>query len=301
MKMMRISGLLILVALIFSGCGNNQTSSQAGNMLFVSIKPQQFMVEQIAGDVFKVKVLLPPGASPAVYEPSPGQLKDLAEAKAYIRIGQIGFEKAWMDKIKSANADMKVYDQSKGVNFIKADHHHGHDHNHDQQHAVIDPHIWTSPAEVTVQLENIKTYLSDLMPDSAAYFSQNAEKLILKVTELDKEIQQMFEGYEQRTFMVYHPALSYFARDYQLKQLPLEREGKEPSGRYMTEMIKKSKALGLQDVFIQRQFPVAKAEALANELDADVVVIDPLAYNWIENMKQMALKIATALEKTNEH
>ncbi len=292
---MRISGLFLLIALILAGCDGQKQNTPKGDVVFVSIKPQQFMIEQVAGDVFAVETLLPPGANPAVYEPSPGQLQDLSRARAYFRIGHIGFEKAWIEKIKSSNTKMKIYDQSKGVNFIQADHHHGHGHEHDHS-AIVDPHIWMSPAEVSVQIGNITKYLSELVPDSASYFRQNAKDLKIKVADLDKAIRNKFEDIDQRTFMVYHPSLSYFARDYQLKQLPLEREGKEPSGRYMAEMIKQSKALGIQTVFVQKQFPVEKAEVLANELDASVEVIDPLAYNWLENMQEMASKIARALK-----
>lgn len=290
---MRSLIFISLIAWLMVGC-DSTGKKQTKNTIFVSIKPQQYMVEQIAGETFSVKALLPPGASPAVFEPSPGQLHSLSQSIAYIRIGEIGFENAWMEKIKGSNQEMKIFDQSRGVRWIKADHHHGHDHVH---HHNVDPHIWTSPVAVSKQIENIKSYLTKLKPDSATYFEENAQRFAAEVADLDKRIQQKFEDVEGRTFMIYHPALTYFARDYQLEQIALEKEGKEPSGKYMAELIKKSKALGIKTIFVQKQFPVAKAEVLANELDAKVEVIDPLAYNWIRNMEDMASRIARALNE----
>ncbi len=275
---------------ILMACTKPVKEQKKGDTIFVSILPQKYMVEQIAGKSFNVNVLLPPGASPATYEPSPAQLRGLTSAKAYIRIGKIGFEQAWMNKLTSTNSEMKVFDQSEGVKFIKANHSHG---NH--QHHIYDPHIWLSPAEVITQGNNIFEALSQLKPDSTQFFKENLEKFKATVTQVDKKLLQLFENTKKRTFMVYHPSLSYLARDYQLQQIALEKEGKEPSGQYMTKLIDTSRKLGLRTIFIQKQFPRDKANALARELDAEVEVIDPLAPNWPKNMVLMAKKIQTAL------
>ncbi len=281
---------ILVLYLVFTSCTNQKRDTKAGNWIFVSILPQKYMVEKIAGDAFKVEAILPPGASPAVFEPTPGQLKGLSHAQAYIRIGEIGFEKAWMDKLASANSKMKIFNQSKSVDFLKATHQHG-----DYHHDIYDPHIWLSPAEVIVQSQNIYNALVKLMPDSTAYFKENLQKFKATIAEVDKKLLHLFENKNKDVFMVYHPSLSYFARDYQLRQIALEKDGKEPSGQYMAKLIDTCKVLNINTIFIQKQFPHHKADAFAKELNAKVEVIDPLAYNWPENMIRMGKKIQSAL------
>jgi zinc transport system substrate-binding protein len=290
----RIAGITAM-AFLLSGCvTQDRKTEKLDDIIFVSIEPQQFLVEQIAGEAFQVKSLLPPGASPATFEPEPSHLKDLANAKAYLKIGHIGFENAWMDRISNTNKKMKVYDQSNGVEFIKSDHVHHHD-GHGHVHSSVDPHIWLSPSQLYIQIANIKNMLNELMPDSANYFEQNHEKLKVLITNTDKAVMRLFETVDKKTFMIYHPSLSYFAGEYGLTQLPLEYEGKEPSGKYMTELIQKSQKLKINTVFIQKQFPDSKAKAIARELNAKVVKIDPLAYNLPENLLAMAKEIQKSL------
>jgi zinc transport system substrate-binding protein len=288
-----------VIGFLALSCVKNDSVKNNKPIVYVSIAPQKYMVEMIGGEVFEVRDLLPPGASPATFEPSPKQLKDLSDAIAYIRIGEIGFEKAWMERIQAINKNMTVFNQSRGVDFIEADHAHDHHHGSDDHdhhcHGGIDPHIWVSVSQMQVQIENIRNDLVSLMPDSANYFNENYEKLKVVLVDTDKKIMGMFNSLERKTFMIYHPALSYFARDYGLEQLPLEFEGKEPSGKYMVELIDKSKALGIGTIFIQKQFPEDKARAIAKELGADVVKIDPLAYSWPENMIQLAEQIKKSL------
>lgn len=292
-----IVGILSFVALsaVFGACGNEKNKAKnIENIIYVSIEPQKYLVEQIAGGAFQVRNLLPPGASPATFEPGPTHLKGLASARAYIRIGHIGFENAWMKRIENTNPDMKIFDQSAGVEFIKSDHVHYHK-GHEHVHSSVDPHIWLSPSQLFIQIENIKKMLVELMPDSASYFNQNHDKLKVLIADTDKSIMRLLESTERKSFMIYHPSMSYFANEYGLTQLALEFEGKEPSGKYMTELIKKSQKHQINTVFVQKQFPDGKANALARELKAEVVVIDPLAYNLTDNLLVMAKKIHKSL------
>lgn len=293
----KILGLFLVTYLAFACSTEKKSGALQKDIIYVSIEPQKFFVEQFAGDLFEVKSLLPPGASPATFEPSPVQLKELSKAKAYLRIGYIGFEKAWMDRIQSTNGQMKVYDQSLGVDFIEADHDcnhekHGHDHH---RHGTIDPHFWVSTQQMYPQIQNIKNMLVELIPDSASFFEQKHQELKVLIADTDKSIMSIFENMDNKTYMIYHPSMSYFARDYGLNQLPIEFEGKEPSGKYMTELIDKSKELNIKTIFIQKQFPDSKARAIAKELNAEIVKIDPLAYNWPQNMVFMAEQIKKSL------
>ncbi|MDA3868069.1 MAG: zinc ABC transporter substrate-binding protein [Salinivirgaceae bacterium] len=288
----------VVLVFVLSACftPDKNMNASAKNAIYVSIPPQKYLVEQIAGETFAVHALLPPGASPAIYEPTPAQLRQLSGAKAYIRIGYIGFELAWMDRIASTNKKMIIFDQSKNVNLIEANHQHneeGH-HTHDGN---VDPHIWMSPSEMNVQASNIYNSLCQLMPDSTQYFKNNYQELLATIADTDKKIMSNFNDIKNRSFMIYHPAMSYFARDYQLKQIPLEYEGKEPSGKYMAKLIETSKEEGIKTIFIQKEFPVERAGTLANELNANVEVIDPLAYNWPENMVGISKQLRRAMNK----
>lgn len=296
MRILLIS--LSLMVFVLNGCNSGGKEKSAKAVVFVSILPQQYFVKSIAGDVFNVEVMMPPGSSPHIYEPTTIQMKKLTQAKAYIHMGHLGFEKIWMDKISSVNKSMKIYNQSEGVNFIEVDEHHGDNHSHaGHNHGVVDPHIWLSPAEVNVQVENIYKYLVALQPDSSAYFKRNLELLQALIAATDKEIQSLFSNTTRKSFMIYHPAMAYFARDYNLTQIPLEFEGKEPSGKYITELLELCKKEEIKTIFIQREFPKERANMLADELGAKIEVIDPLEYNWPVNMLLIANNIKRSLNE----
>ncbi|MFO7864652.1 MAG: zinc ABC transporter substrate-binding protein [Salinivirgaceae bacterium] len=290
--------LALLFALPSCSTSDKTKNNSDKDAIYVSILPQKYLAEQIAGETFTIHALLPPGASPAVYEPTPKQLRQLSGAKAYFRIGYIGFELAWMDRIAATNKDMIIFDQSKNVTLIETDHQHHHEgEHHHHSHGNVDPHIWMSPSEMSVQARNIYNSLCHLMPDSTEYYKTNYEELLALIADTDKKIMNNLNDVKNRSFMIYHPAMSYFARDYQLKQISLEFEGKEPSGKYMASLIETSKKEGLKTIFIQKEFPVERAKTLANELNADVEVIDPLAYNWPENMIRISKQLQRAMNK----
>lgn len=297
--MKRLYVFLILLVIVFSGCSVQEKKADSKDVVFVSILPQQYIVQQLAGEAFTVEVMMPPGSSPHIYEPSPAQIRKLSMAKAYIRMGQIGFEKVWMDKLSAANSKMIVFDQSQGVSFIENECNHDHqaETHAEHNHGIVDPHIWLSTVEMNVQAENITRFLTELLPDSAQYFQSNLSKFKSTLALTDKKIQDLLRDTKRKEFMIYHPALAYFARDYNLKQLTLEFEGKEPSGKYMAELIGVIKEKGIRTIFIQREFPVERAEVLAKELNAAVEVLDPLEYNWTSNMIRMAGKIQKALNE----
>jgi len=293
---------VILYLVIFTGwimgCNQSRQNQQGQSqvpMITVSIQPQKYFVERIAGEHFQVQLMIPPGASPVTYDPSPSQMKNLEQSKAYIRIGHIIFEKAWMDKIRSVNPDLKIMDQSQGVDLITDDG------NSPGSGRGVDPHIWTSPREVKTQVKNIRDFLIRLDSAHQKIYRENARKFLASIDSLDDSISGRLDGLEQADFLIFHPALSYFARDYGLHQISLEHQGKEPTPSRIKEVIDRSKASHIKAVFIQKQFSTDEARAIARELDAQVVRIDPLAYDWLQNMQSMSRAIADALKNgTNQ-
>ena len=250
----------------------------------VSILPQQYFIERIAGDLAEVLVMIPPGASPATYEPTIGQLGKLSDASAYLRIGYVEFEMGWMDKIKAANPDMRVADLSRGIETIQGSGSDNHEHS-GHAHSGVDPHIWMSLVNARIIARNITEELKLQFPDHLDRLEQNLERLLAEIDSLHLQTSEKLAPYHSRGFMIYHPALTYLARDYNLIQYPLEMEGKTPSPAHMKEMVD----LGLEEqisaIFIQQQFDRRNAEVLASEIGAEIIRIDPLSADWFAQME----------------
>lgn len=281
--------LFVLVFILAVACTAQKTSEK--DLVTVSILPQKYIVEKIAGDIVDVQVLVPPGASPSTYSLVPSQMKDLSRSKMWLRIGKIGFEDAWHEKIEQGNPDLKVFDTSRMAEWIAAEEEVHGDHVH--LHG-IDPHIWMSPEEVEKIAELTYQALADLYPDKSAAFNVNFEAFRSEIDVLDEDLIRQFDGLENRKFIIFHPALTYLARDYGLEQVSLEIDGKEPSAKYMSQLVKTAKDEGIRVVFIQKEFDQENARQLAEELDGEVVQVDPLNENWEEQIREIADKLVEA-------
>ncbi len=267
--------ILLLLTAVFAGCIAHEEHADERMQIAVSILPQKEFVESVGKDKVSVMVMIPPGASPATYELSPGQLKDISRAKLYVRIGHIPFEKTWITKITSANRDMLVVDSSKGIDIVGND-----------------PHIWLSPALVKIQVKHISDALIEVDPDNREYYIRNTDEYIRNLDDLDSDIRKNLSGIKNRKFMVFHPAWGYFARDYQLEQIPIEIEGKEPSASDLAGLVDVAKANNITVIFAEPQFNSESARVIAGEIGGTVVVIDPLAENYITNMYHVSETLA---------
>ncbi|MFO7828028.1 MAG: zinc ABC transporter substrate-binding protein [Bacteroidales bacterium] len=291
MKRMKVKVFLILF--LFTGllsCNHQQENDKP--VITVSILPQKYFVEQITGDHFTINVMIPPGASPVTYEPSPKQMKELTASDVYFRIGHIEFEKSWMDKLKNIHPDMEIIDLSTNANLISPDKGHDlHAHNDHHHHHGTDPHIWTSPKEVKKQVELIYRYFTNKYPEFETDFTHRYHSFQKEIDSLDRYISSNLNPYQGNKFLIFHPALSYLARDYGLEQISIEIDGKEPTPSNMQEIIKIAKSENIKIIFIQKQFSTHNAEVIAREIDGSVVQIDPLSYNWNESIKEIIDKI----------
>ncbi len=282
---------LLLITFTLISCGSNEKSEESNPALSVSILPQKYFVEQIAGDMFTINVMIPPGASPATYEPSSAQLIALTETDLYMKMGYTGFEISWMEKLISINKTMKVVDLSEGVDLIMEKHqHHGGDHI-----GSVDPHIWLSPKNAKIISENILLALSDVYPENEAVFNRNYQTLLTQLDSLDRFIEHEMSGLKKRSFITYHPSLSYFSRDYNLNQYPMELEGKTPSSAYLKELVDLGKSENIEIIFLQMQFDQHNAEVIAKELGAEIVQINPLDPEWYKQMLFICSKITEKL------
>jgi len=296
---MRIAKFLILLVLISTAC-NNQSTENSNNKktISVSILPQKYFVEKIAGNHFNINVMIPPGASPVTYEPTPKQMKELSNSFAYLRIGHIEFENVWMKNMQNINLKMQIIDLSKNANKIEPDN--GHNHSHDgHHHHGVDPHIWTSPKEVKKQAEIIYNFLVKSEPESKDEFTINYNSFLAEIDSLDNFLNEILLPFKNRKFMIFHPALSYIARDYGLEQISIEIDGKEPTPANIQEIINEAKKEDIRIVFVQKQFSTHNAEVIASEIQGSVVQINPLSYKWDESIRFIANEIVKSYSKEN--
>lgn len=274
---------VLALAIIVGGCTPSpQPAGVAeGKMqIVVSILPQAYFVERLGGDKVEITVMVPPGASPATYEPTGSQMRDLAQARMYVRI-RVPFEGAWMDKIAAANKDMLIVDSTEGIERIGGK----------------NPHIWLSPRLVKIQVENIYAGLLQIDPANKDFYARNKEEFLKELDALDKELAETLAGVKGGRFMVFHPAWSYFARDYGLEQIPVEIEGKEPSAAELAELIETAQANDIKVIFVQPQFSSKSAETIAKQIGGQVMFVDPLARDWANNLRVVAKTFAQGLSE----
>jgi zinc transport system substrate-binding protein len=298
-KKMFISGLLILFLSMA------QIVFARPLKVFVSILPQKYFIEKIGGDFVEVAVMVQPGASPATYEPKPKQMVALAKSDAYFAIG-VPFEKMWLPKIVSTNPKIHIIYTQAGIEkrLMKSHHphqqeakyHYGETERGQDHHTGKDPHVWLSPPLVMQQARNILNGLETLNPTHRALYQANYKSFIVELVDLDFELKRLFQTTaEHSEFMVFHPSWGYFAHAYGLEQVPIEIEGKEPKPAEMKYLIQYGKKIGIQAIFVQPQFSWQAAQTIAQATNAHIVIVDPLAPNWSENLRQVAVKLSTAL------
>lgn len=263
----------------------------------VSIVPQKYFVERIGGDNFSVNVMVLPGANHEIYEPKAEQLRSLANSTVYFTIGLLPFEKTWLERISTANKNMLIVDTSQGLELETMDHdHYGH-HEKDDSHQEgdLDPHIWLSPKLVKKQANTIYETLIKIDPENVKEYQHNLEDFVDDIEEIDQKITKKLEGLTNRKFMVFHPNWGYFAKDYNLEMIAIEVEGKEPTPKELTNIIKEGKKENIKVVFADPEFSTSTVENVAKKIGAEVLLINPLAHNWLENMQEIADKMYTSL------
>lgn len=285
---MKIYVLIIALLLTLPSCGGRKQNDGLRPVVTVSIEPLRFFTEAIAGDKFSVTSLVPEGSSPETYDPTPQQLIALDKSKAFFRIGYIGYEQVWAEKLQQNAPGVKFFDMSEGISLIEESEtmHDGHVHP-----GGIEPHIWNSVRNADIIADNVYRALCDIDSAHQTYFAQRLDSLKQVIHRTDEKVKAYLLDREC-AFLIYHPALSYFARDYGLQQICIEKEGKEPSPAHVQELIEQCRKQHVEVIFIQKEFDVRNAEMIAHELGLKVVSINPLSYRWSEEMINVAKALA---------
>ncbi len=250
--------------------------------VFASVPPIQSFVERVGGQHVEVRAMVRPGFSPHTYDPTPQQISALASAALYVRTG-VPFEDVWMDRIRSANPEMQVLDVRDGISLRTLA---------DQQ----DAHVWSSPPLVRHMVDVIRDKLSMLDPAHTADFARNRDAFVAELDALDRELRALLNPLPNRKFMVFHPAWGYFADTYGLTQVPIENEGKGPGARALATLIDQAKEDKIKVVFVQPQFDKRQARQVAQAIGGTVIAVDPLAADYVENLRRVGHEFAQALQ-----
>jgi zinc transport system substrate-binding protein len=248
----------------------------------VSVAPQEEFVEAVGKDRVQVTVMVPPGADPHTYEPLPRQMQELSQAQVYLMVGSpLEFELTWMDKMRAMNTQMKVVNSSQGIVFITS-----------QGENSGDPHVWVSPRNARVMVENTYQAMVEVDPENQRYYQENRDQYLEKLDQLDQNLTRSLQKVKSKKILVYHPSWAYLCRDYGLEQLSMEKEGKEPTSQDLALLVDEARQENITLVFVSPQRDQRNAQVIAEEIGGEVVVVDPLGRNYLENMAQVAEALA---------
>ncbi|MCK9167299.1 MAG: zinc ABC transporter substrate-binding protein [Bacteroidales bacterium] len=280
MKSLLTRSLLVSVIFFFTGCAGSGRQQSGKHILTTTVLPVAEFISELTGDDFIINTMVPEGMPPSVYEPTAEQLKSLGKTKLYFSLEALGFELTILRNISSDYPEMKIINITQGITPISGGHKHG-------NKQGIDPHMWMSPKQSVILIKNIYAALLKYYPENKEEFSANFMQIMKKMEEVDQYVQNAIEPVKGNSFLIYHPALSYYARDYDLVQIPIEIQGKEPSPDYLNALIGQAKQNQIQLMFIQRQFDVSFAHIVAEETGSRVIVFDPLSSAWSETIHQV--------------
>ena len=258
--------------------------------VYVSIPPQAFLVEWLAGDFVEVGTLLPPGASPATYEPTPKQMAALDHSQLYLQIGA-PFEGPVLAKVSDLMPDLRIIDCRAGVELepIGGD---GHDHGS----GLLDPHIWLDPERMKTIAETTAKALRVLLPKESPTIDERLAALHSAIDETNVRVGEALAPLAGRTLLVFHPAYGYFTRRYGLIQKAVEVDGRAPSARRLATVVDEIRQQPVPALFVQPQFSRSAAERVAAALDCELVELDPMAVDYLANLETMADRIVGALQ-----
>lgn len=285
----------ILCGFTFPNEAKAESTHEKRPVVFVSIPPIKYLVDRIGSPYFDVFELLPPGRDPHTFDPTPQTIAKLSQAKLFFKTG-FPFEETLLQKVKSINPDLLVVDTRQGVELLEmedwGDHHEDHDN--------WDPHTWLDPLNAKIQARLIQQSLKQLDPEHAPKFESALKEMEIDLDSLDEQLRISLKPFEGKPFFVYHPAYGYFAHRYGLKQMPVQMSGKEPSAKQLRSIVDSAKSDGVKVIFVQPQFFSKSAQTLANSVGAVIVPMNDLAYDYINNLRDVSQEIQRALKNQVE-
>lgn len=287
----KVTCMMLLVSLLLlAGCSNTAKHEEKSKndaekiTVAVTIVPEQTFVEAVCGDLVDVVTMVPPGSSPENYEPTPQQIQKFSNANVYFSIG-VPIEQTY---ILPNAADMNVVALQDKVAQIYPD--------RTFESGDRDPHIWLSPKRAEVMVDEIADEMGKVDEKNKDVYRQNANDYIAQLQQLDQEMKTSLEGVKNRKFIVYHPAFGYIAEDYELEMVALEEEGKEATIQHLRDMIDLAKKENIKVIFYQEEIDSSQSEAYAEEIGGKTVMLEPLAADYIDNLKKMTNTMAEVMQ-----
>lgn len=291
---------MLILLLLQTGCG---ISPENGRLqVITSIVPFAYFVERIGGDHVAVSAMVPPGGNPHSYEPTPRQMTELSGASIFVKAGSgVEFELDWMPRILALNPELQICDASVDVRLIpvsEEDHEHevrSHaEENHN--HGRYDPHYWLSPENGILIARNIEKALIQADPEHRERYAAKADQLVSELEALRLEIRNRLASVRNRSFLVFHPAWGYYADEFGLKQIAAEEEGKTLTPRQLQQVIEKAVSADIRVVFVSPQFSTVQAEAIARDIGGTTGMVDPLAHDYVENLRKATDAFSRAMQ-----
>ena len=265
--------LPLLLCLLLAAC---KQTAQQNSLVTVTIEPLRYFAEEIAGNRFTIVTLVPNSGNPETYEPTAKQMVELSQSALYIKVGQIGFERTWMERLAESAPDTRIVDSSKGITPVQSSEH------------ADDPHTWMSTRNAVFIAKNICNAFIQQNPEDSAYFKKNLEILLHKIADVDGFVKTQLANSATKAFLIYHPTLTYFAHDYGLMQIPVEEEGREPTAAQLKQTIVLAKQQQVKLMFVQKEFANRNTDIVAKGSAARQVEINPLSYHWDKEMRKIA-------------
>lgn len=302
MKVLILTVMIALLAVLTVGCGSGSKEQKSNTteeaikqkVITVSIEPQRYLLESIAGDDWQINCLLGKGADPENFDPTISDLKKLASSGIYMTTGVLPFENILIERV--GRDKLHIVDTSQDITTITGTHHHHNDGEDKHDDDIADPHIWSSLRNAKTIATNMYEALIALDSENTQKYKTNYESLIRTLDEKDSAISRKLASAKHSTFVVWHPSLSYFARDYNLEQISLGADNKELSVESLRRNIDEIRRQKASVLFIQPDMDYGRSVTVAKQADVPVVIINPTSYNFIDELSRIADIIADGKE-----
>lgn len=311
---MRHHILYIIAICVTAALASCASSAPERPQLTVSIEPLRYVTEAIAGERFEVTSLVPSGVSPETYDPTPAQIVALSRSRACLMVGSLGFELTYRERLMDNAPHLPFVDTAIGVApIMDTHHHHGESEKRKEKsekwdtgrgvpeeghaHPAMEPHVWTSPMNLRIMATHVAETLISLDSEYEDYYTARYDSLCGVIARTDSTLRALLSAPEaDRAFVIYHPALTYLARDYGLQQIAIEADGKEPTPARLVELTEEARKAGVHTVMIQAEFDTRHAQLIAEQIGARVEIINPLAYDWPTEIVRIATLLAPATD-----
>ena len=277
--------ITVFLALLFSAasCTKKEEKGNQKPLVLVSVPPYVYFVNEIAGGLVDVETLVPIGANPHVYEATPKEVQRHRKAVMWVYLGE-SLDKKVLQFFRETGQQIHIVDVARKVELLSDCEHEEHCHHGEG----ADLHIWLSPVLAKQQARNIAGGLARLLPEQKDQIEANLASLLGKLDRLNEEIAALLLPMRGKAILVSHPAFAYFCKDYDLVQLSIEVEGKDPLPQDVTEILRKARSCHVQTVLVEPQYSNKGAELIAESLHLKTHMVDPYAEDYADNLLSIA-------------